>query len=88
MADDDVRQAYWEHMGSTADGIFSKCFREPFLRWRPVRIYPLLINPWEKKNRPVSHTHAANYLGSPGSPQGVVKISLLGLDPIKCALQS
>lgn len=56
MADDDVRQAYCEHMGSTVDGIFSKCFGEPFLRWRPVRIYPLLINPGEKKQACLPHT--------------------------------
>jgi hypothetical protein len=43
---------------------------------------PLLINPWEK-TRPVSHTHAVNYLGSWGSPQGVVKSSLLEQDPLK-----
>lgn len=33
MADDDVSQAYREHMGPTVDGIFSKCSRErSFLR--------------------------------------------------------
>lgn len=57
MADDDVRQAYCEHMSPTVDGIFSKCSRERFfLRWRPVRIDPLLINPWEKKQACLPHT--------------------------------
>ena len=40
---------------------------------------PLLINPGQK-NRPVSHTHAANYVRTQGSPQRVVKSSLLGPD--------
>lgn len=57
MADDDVRLAYREHMGLTVDGIFSKCSRaRSFLRWRPVRIDPLLINPWEKKQACLPHT--------------------------------
>lgn len=69
MADDDVRRAYCDQVSPTVDGIFSKCSRERFfLRWRPVRIDPLLINPRGKKNRPVFHTHAAHYLGSQDSP--------------------
>ena len=77
---DDVKQAYCKHMCCAADGILSKCSRKrPFLKGRSMRILPLLINLWGK-NRPVSHTHAANYLGAPGSPQGVVKSSLLELN--------
>lgn len=77
---DDVKQAYCKHMCHSVDGILGKCSRKrPFLKGRSMRILPLLINLW-RKNRPVSHTHATNYLGAQGSPQRVVKSSLLGLN--------
>lgn len=59
--------------------MFSKCSRKgPFLKPRSMRIRPLLINPWGEESRPVSHTHAANYLGAQGTPQRMVRSSSPG----------
>lgn len=53
---DDVKQAYCKHMRCTVDGILGKSSRKrPFLKWRSMRILPLLINPWEKID--LSPTH-------------------------------
>lgn len=46
---EDVRQAYCEHMCFTVDGIFGKCSgKRPFLKGRSAGILPLLINPGVK----------------------------------------